>query len=133
MSEKLFNVGIKAVIVDNNKVLLLKHDAGFWDVPGGRMDADESIEETLNRELREELPNIKSFKVQNIVSATRIHKDIKPDVSLVLIFFRVTATFSGEPQISDEHVDYAWATKEEALKLVNDNFKSVINLAFTAQ
>jgi predicted NUDIX family NTP pyrophosphohydrolase len=57
---KQFNVGIKGVVRrQDGAVLLLRknQDDAFWDVPGGRIDGDESIEQTLNRELAEELPN----------------------------------------------------------------------------
>lgn len=55
-SIKNFHIGIKAVIVQNNKALLLK-DPRFngYDLPGGRIDKDEDIEEALKRELFEEL------------------------------------------------------------------------------
>ncbi|HZW60779.1 MAG TPA: NUDIX domain-containing protein [Candidatus Babeliales bacterium] len=57
----IFYVGIKGVIVNNNKVLLLKSkskidDGQFWDLPGGRMESNETIQEALIRELIEELP-----------------------------------------------------------------------------
>ena len=120
MSEKLFNVGIKAVITQGDKVLLVdnvkrRHDT--WEFPGGRMDGNETIEETLRRELTEELPNIKNIKIGALLGAHRIHHDIKEKVSLVLIFYKVEAEFDGEVQISDEHKDFRWVTLNEAKKL----------------
>lgn len=118
---KQFNVGIKALIIKDDKVLMVKHVEGrdYWEVPGGRIDDDESIEQTLDRELHEELPNIKSYEVHGIVDAFRLQKDIKPDLSLFLVFYKVTATFEGEPSLSFEHNEYKWATKAEALKLAD--------------
>lgn len=39
-STKTFHVGVKGVIVEEGKVLLLKKNAdnSFWKVPGGRMN-----------------------------------------------------------------------------------------------
>lgn len=129
---KRFNVGIKGVVVSGDKVLILRSERGWngWEIPGGRIDGDESIPETLDRELKEELPNIKDIKVGKILDAYRIHKDIDNDVSLTLIFFKVTATFDGEPEISDEHLEYKWATKDEAVELVADSCKNAVAQAF---
>ncbi len=130
MSEKLFNVGIKAIVRRGNKLLVAHNTAGggFWEVPGGRMDGNETIEEALLRELKEELPNIQNIQVGKLIGATRIHKDIKPEVSLVLLFFVVNAEFAGgEPKLSDEHDEYRWLTKEEAIEVVYDKYKEVIS------
>jgi len=130
MSEKLFNVGVKALIVKDDKVLIVKNTRGYWDVPGGRIDKNESIEEALHRELREELPNIKAIVLNKVVDARRLHKDIKPDVSLVLVFYKVEADFDGKPKLSDEHTEYKWATKDQAIELVNDTCKVAVKNIF---
>lgn len=133
MAEKLFNVGIKGVIIKDDKVLILKNTKGFWEVPGGRIDGNETVEETLRRELDEELPNITSVVVHGVVGAGRIEKDIQKNVSLVLIFYAVSADFDGEPQLSHEHEDYKWATQEEALEVVYETCKEPIRNAFQGQ
>lgn len=94
------------------------------------MDGDETIEETLRRELDEELPNIRNVKMHELLDAVRVHKDIKENVSLVLVFYHVTANFEGEPKLSHEHDEYKWATKDEALETVYDKYKGPIKRIF---
>ena len=125
---KTFYVGIKGVIVRDGKVLLLRsnpdHEARGerWEMPGGRIDGNESIQETLERELKEELPNIQNIQVGEILSAYRLHKDIWEEKSLTLIFYEVAADFKGgEPALSEEHLEYQWADKASVAKLVEDN------------
>jgi 8-oxo-dGTP pyrophosphatase MutT (NUDIX family) len=132
---KLFNVGIKGVIRRDDKVLVVRADPtrDFWEVPGGRIDADEDIGQTLMRELREEVPNIKDIRIGRILDAYRIPRDISPDTSLVLIFYEVQADFDGDPRLSDEHVDYKWASKTEALELVHESCQAAIREAFREQ
>lgn len=48
-------VSVKAVIVDQGRVLLLANDRGEWELPGGRLDPGESETEALIREIDEEL------------------------------------------------------------------------------
>ena len=116
---KKFYVGIKSCILKDNKILLLEKSGGnFWEVPGGRIDNDETIEETLRRELREEVPNIKNISIGRILGAHRLSKDIDEGISLTLIYYKVTADFEGDPQISDEHSAWKWATEEEARQLM---------------
>lgn len=132
---KTFYVGIKGVIVQDSKVLLLRanHKNGrsdMWEVPGGRIDGDETIEQALRRELKEELPNIYSIKVGKVLDTYRLHRDIDGDRSLVLIFYRVSAKFKDEPQLSDEHIDWQWADQAEALKIVNESCRQAIKNTF---
>lgn len=119
MKPKKFYVGIKGFILKDGKLLLLEKAGGdFWEAPGGRINADETIEHTLARELKEEVPNIKNIQVGNIIGAFRLPKDIDGDTSLTLIYYRVSADFDGDPEISDEHSAWKWADEEEALKLM---------------
>jgi 8-oxo-dGTP pyrophosphatase MutT (NUDIX family) len=46
---------VKAIISVDQQILLLRRPTGEWDLPGGRCDAGEALEETLRRELMEEI------------------------------------------------------------------------------
>ena len=58
-------VGVKVIIRnDNGDVLLLKRTSQFllpadseasWDIPGGRIEPDESLRDALAREVNEEI------------------------------------------------------------------------------
>lgn len=134
---KTFYVGIKGVIVNDGKLLLLRANKALerrdiWEMPGGRIDDDETITEALTRELKEEVPNIQNIDIHEILHAHRLHWNIDGDKSLVLIFYRVSAMFAdNEPQLSNEHVDWQWADKEQALKLVEHSMHPVIYKAFS--
>jgi 8-oxo-dGTP diphosphatase len=132
---KTFFVGIKGVIIKDEKVLLIKANKQIegrdhWEVPGGRIDDDETIEQALRRELSEEVPNIKNVKIHDVLHAHRIPRDIDGETSLVLIFYRVTADFDGEPELSEEHAECKWASLEEALAIAYPSVADAIQIAF---
>jgi 8-oxo-dGTP diphosphatase len=129
---KTFYVGIKGVIIKDNKVLLIKaaDGKGFWETPGGRIDDQEAVHETLHRELKEELSNIHNVEIHEILDAYRVPRDIDGGKSLVLVFYRVTADFVGNPELSHEHTDWKWVKKDEALRLVHESCKVAIQKAF---
>lgn len=129
---KTFYVGVKGVIVKDGKVLLLqknKAEEDFWEVPGGRIDANESLDQTLIRELQEEVPNIQNIRIGDVLDAYRLHKDLDRDISLTLIFFKVTADFDGDPQISEEHQAWKWVDISEALQIASESCKKAIEKA----
>lgn len=51
----LIPVSIKGVVIEDNKVWLRKNERNEWEIPGGKIDQGEQPEETITRELEEEL------------------------------------------------------------------------------
>lgn len=52
----IFRVAVKAVIIHDNKVLLIRDDPDdLWALPGGGIDYGENAEQALIRELHEEI------------------------------------------------------------------------------
>lgn len=130
MAIQSFNVGVKAAVVQDEKILLVKHaKKGFWDIPGGRIDDGESIEETLRREINEELPSATLKKIGKIVCALRLPDFTFDDGSgLVLLTYGVDLEFpDGLIAVSDEHSEAKWASFEEALSIGSHVVQHVVN------
>jgi 8-oxo-dGTP pyrophosphatase MutT (NUDIX family) len=109
MAMKIFYVGVKAVIHDEEKgYLMLRHASGWLDFPGGRMDEDEDFKDTLERELSEELPGSKLLAIGDLIGSKRVMKDIDNNISLVLLYFNATVELPKQISLSDEHTEYQW-------------------------
>lgn len=111
-----FYVGIKGLIHDSDRGVLLMHKAdgkhAFWELPGGRMDENESFEDTLTRELHEEIPNIGSVVVGEMLGAFKVNRDFPGQLGLVLIYFSVQAELPNQIDLSSEHDEYMFYEKD---------------------
>ena len=62
-----FYIGIKGLIVKNNKILMLKYrnrvqGTYYWDLPGGRMEPGETIADALQRDSTKSLGQLATLK-----------------------------------------------------------------------
>lgn len=91
------HVAVAAVVNQNGQVLVAKrntnaHQGDKWEFPGGKMEAGESIQETLIRELSEEI-NIIPIHYRPLIRITYQY----PEKRVLLDTWQVTA-YSGIPR-----------------------------------
>ncbi len=124
---KKFNIGIKGVITKGGSVLVLKknQENPFWEIPGGRIDADESIEQTIVREINEELPGSSDIEIKRILCAHRLPKDIGEDLGLMLIYFEISADLPDPIEISEEHSEIKWIKSLDEIEADGGTLKAL--------
>lgn len=83
-----------------------KHQGGLWEFPGGKVEADESVEQALARELDEEL----GIRLSVARPLLQVRHDY-PDKQVLLDVWDVPA-FSGEPH-GAEGQPLAWVAPEQ--------------------
>ena len=110
---KTFYVGAKGLIVKHGRVLILS-DRGFLDLPGGRLDDDETAPQALQRELNEELPGITEIDIGPLVGWHRPLDYEDGGNSLFLVVFKVDARVPDPVELSDEHESAEWMTLDRA-------------------
>ena len=118
---RIQQVSIKGFLCRDKKVLLLKtpendKNDGTWELPGGRMDFGESVEQAFSREMKEELGFEKAVmgKLLNSWSFMSVREGI--DYHFIIFDFEI---YSDESKIklSDEHDEYRWIGEGEFEKL----------------
>ena len=85
------------------------HLAGFWEFPGGKCDAGETLQECLARELREEL-DVSSRVGAEVFSTTHAY----PDRSVELHFFWCELSGEPRPMLGQE---MRWVRRDELAAL----------------
>ncbi len=111
--------------------LLLHYSKGHWDFPKGHIEGNESAEEAMLRELKEET-GIASVKVipgfeERI---TYFFKQNGETIKKEVIFFLVESATKGV-RLSFEHIGYEWLPYKEAVKKVTfNNAKQVLKKAY---
>jgi ADP-ribose pyrophosphatase YjhB (NUDIX family) len=96
--ESLILNGAAGAILKDNKILLVKNNnKNLWQIPGGLQDFGESLEETIIREIKEELNlNLEIEKVISIFSSNKwniIFRD-NSEIQQVTVFFLMKGTFN---------------------------------------
>ena len=121
LSDK-FPISIKAIIIDNNRVLCLKNERNEWDFPGGKINFSEDVEESLRREVKEETNlNIKNL---NILKPLNLNFN---DVSEFVLLYKAEISCDFPILISYEHSEYNFFSKSEIMNLnMPQDFKNLI-------
>lgn len=103
-----------AVIIENGRLLLTRRARGqklegFWELPGGKVEPGESLEECLSRELQEELTMTTS--VGEVVAETVYQYD---HGAFRMIALRATRLSGFALSVHDDHV---WARAADIVRM----------------
>lgn len=125
--ENRFPVSIKGVLTINDQFVLLKNEREEWELPGGRIEAGESPELCVVREIEEEL-GLKSV-VKGILDTWLFEVLPGKRVFIATYACLVTEHTAEQLQISHEHKEVGLFSLEAALALnMPDGYKrSLIN------
>ena len=90
---------------------LSRHHAGTWEPPGGKMDAGETVDVTLEREVAEET----GLRIRDMRVAGAVEGETEQARFVGLMMEAVAEP--GEVTLSEEHDAFVWVTPAEAARL----------------
>lgn len=107
---------VAAILKTNKKVLIGKRmkgdsNAGKWEFPGGKIDADESPENALRREIKEEL----GFELRDFSFFDQIQFEY-PRYSVNIRFYLVDMKSNEIEFVKDSHDELLWIEPKEHVK-----------------
>jgi 8-oxo-dGTP diphosphatase len=126
MEQEYFIIPQRALIMDGEKILVLKRSPdestypGCWDLPGGRLENGENPSHGLKREVLEET----GLKI-NVLKPLFTFHEILNNIPTFFVVYQCEAV-SGAVQLSAEHTEFKWATESEILEHENlENYLKV--------
>ena len=119
-------VGVKVLIKnEEGNLLLLQRSEPLpdgtgikWDIPGGRINHSESLQDALKREVFEEI-GLRLTTTPKILKAQDI---FIPDIELHVVRLTYMIAMSGEVILSREHQRHKWVSAREGLTLNIDPY-----------
>jgi 8-oxo-dGTP pyrophosphatase MutT (NUDIX family) len=109
----------------NRYLYLMRQDArhpGTWGLPGGKMEAGESLYDTINRECEEELGSMP--KHLNLIP---LEKFTSADGNFGYHTFFASVEKEFVPILNHEHVGYAWLESGMLPKPLHPGLWSTVN------
>jgi 8-oxo-dGTP diphosphatase len=103
---------VNALLVREGAVLLARRSPGrtaypsLWSFPGGHIETDETLDEALSRELREEVGVIPK---RSVSLGSISDPNSAADDPATYHMYAITAWQGGEPaMVGDEHTELGW-------------------------
>ncbi|WP_299890033.1 NUDIX domain-containing protein [uncultured Lacinutrix sp.] len=130
---KKFLAKLPNVVAGGGKVFNNKGDVLFifrnnkWDLPKGKSEGKESIEETAIREVEEET-GVNGLKINKPLETTyHIFKRNDKLKIKITYWFEMNTNFEGElfPQENEGITKVAWLNKEEATKALKNSYANI--------
>ena len=126
MLRKPLALSAKVVVRDESGCCLLlkrsinsKGNPGKWDLPGGKVDAGESFDQGLLREVAEETGL--TISLQRVLGAAESES---PTMKIVYLILEGRVE-SGQVCLSSEHDEYAWGDRRDLATMdLADQFRS---------
>jgi 8-oxo-dGTP pyrophosphatase MutT (NUDIX family) len=99
-------ISTKALILSDSGLLLLRKAKGSWDLPGGKCEPGEPLEQAIVREVAEETRLC--LPAPRYLGWAYRQRDQRPPLGVAFFAFDLPALLPADIQLSDEHVDVSF-------------------------
>lgn len=115
-------------VVRNRKgQILFIYRKGKWDIPKGKVDKKESLEDAAIREVEEET-GVTKLKLENFLMVTyHIFKRRNRYQLKETHWYRMSSKFDGKlvPQLEEDITDVAWKSEKELPSIMHNTYENI--------
>ncbi|WP_288267351.1 NUDIX domain-containing protein [uncultured Methanobrevibacter sp.] len=122
----MWGLTVRGICEHDGKFLLLKvrsksaHDAGKWEIPGGKVKKCEFFDNALKREYLEETGlEIDIVSLYNVVRNDYTACKTSEEVKSIQLIMKVTCE-SEDVKISEEHDEFGWFSQVEVDAMIDE-------------
>lgn len=120
------------LITDPQRHLLLIHRRGYWDLPKGKLDTGETIEQCAIREVQEEtgLKEVQLGSLLGITYHSYFDKWTNQQVEKETHWFAMTATAGQHlvPQAEEDIEQIIWADQPQIDLCMQDTYPNIVEI-----
>jgi len=123
-----FRVAVKAFIINNNKLLIIKRAKSdpqmpeVWEIPGGRLNLGESPFEGLKREVKEET----NLEIE-VISPLNVRHFNRDDGQTITMIIFLCKPIGGKIKLSEEHSEYEGIDVDSAKEKITPFFHEEVD------
>lgn len=128
MGERIIAAG--GIVMNEERKILFQYRKGKWDLPKGKLDEGETIEECAIREVEEET-GLKDIELGELVGITH-HSYVEDEREIDKPTYWFAMKVFGEqklvPQIEEGIHDLRWVAENELSNYLSDTYVNIVEI-----
>lgn len=128
MSQKIIAGG--GIVENEESKILFQFRRGKWDLPKGKLDEGESIEECAVREVEEET-GLRNIQLGELIGVTtHYYKEKGVDIEKETHWFAMRVAGEQElvPQLEEDIMELRWVSENEVEDYLSNTFKNITEI-----
>jgi len=128
MSVKIVAAG--GIVQNEEGKILFQYRRGKWDLPKGKLEEGETIEECAVREVEEEtgLQNIQQGELVGVTNHSYIEKGADIDKETHWFAMKVFGLQTLIPQVEEDILELRWVAENELNNYLSDTYDNIVEI-----